>query len=62
MLLGIKIAYGGISDLVEARAISHKNDDIHIYSNSWGPKEWGFVVSGPGYLVTQALETAIAQV
>ena len=32
------------------RALSHGNDIIDIYSNSWGPLDEGFIVQGPGTL------------
>ena len=62
IITGIKMKIGSTSDLVEAFALGHMNNDIHIYSNSWGPRDWGFTVSGPGDLVKRALETGVEQV
>ena len=45
IITGIKMKIGSTSDLVEAFALGHMNNDIHIYSNSWGPRDWGFTVS-----------------
>ena len=38
----------GITDIQVANALSHLNNDIHIYSNSWGPTDDGMTVQGPG--------------
>ena len=44
------------SDADEARALSHATDHIDIYSNSWGPDDRGFSVTGPGPLTQRVLE------
>lgn len=36
---GIRCLDGELSDLNEARALSFKNNYIHIYSSSWGPSD-----------------------
>ena len=61
-VLGIKLNLSSHSDLVEARAFGHRNNYIDIYSNSWGPLDLGFIVSGPGRLAWQALQRGAAQV
>ena len=43
------------TDAQQAMALGHKRDDIHIYSNSWGPSDSGFGVAGPGSLLKQTL-------
>ena len=43
-------------DSTEADALSFENDDIDIYSNSWGPADDGQTVSGPGPLTLAAFE------
>ena len=50
------------SDADEARAFSHANDHIDIYSNSWGPSDWGSVVRGPGHLSQLALRRGTEKV
>ena len=45
-----------ISDAVEASALGHKYTAIDIYSNSWGPNDKGYVVSGPKILAQQTLK------
>lgn len=50
------------SDADEARALSFENEYIDIYSNSWGPDDKGFEVSGPGRLTQRALQQGAEQV
>ena len=50
------ITIHGVTDIQEARALSHSNDKIDIYSNSWGPSDRGFVVEGPRTLAKFALK------
>ena len=47
---------GEITDLVEAQSLRHARDYIDIYSISWGPKDDGKTVDGPGPLTKIALE------
>lgn len=53
---GIRVNLNYLTDVVEARALSYRNDYIHIYSNSWGPLDNGFVVEGPGYYSGKVLK------
>ena len=55
---GIKILsnYYGATDMLEALALSHREDYIEIYSNSWGPSDDGETVEGPGMLTSLTLE------
>lgn len=50
------------SDADEARALSYATDYIDIYSNSWGPFDWGFTLAGPGYLTKRALRNGVVKV
>lgn len=50
------------SDADEARALSHAPDHIDIYSNSWGPSDWGNVVDGPEHLSQLALRRGTEEV
>ena len=43
-----------IVDSQEASSLSHNRNNIHLYSNSWGPSDHGYIVHGPGPLVQQA--------
>ncbi|MAJ19226.1 MAG: hypothetical protein CMA06_05240 [Euryarchaeota archaeon] len=43
-------------DSTEADALSFENDDIDIYSNSWGPSDDGSTLAGPGPLTLAAFE------
>ena len=37
-------------------------DYIDVYSNSWGPVDYGYVVEGPGFLLEKTLATGTAKV
>ena len=43
-------------DQTESEALSYENDDIDIYTNSWGPSDNGQTLEGPGPLTTAAFE------
>ena len=55
-LAGLMLIACGNSDSDEANALSHLNNDIHIYSNSWGPSDNGNVLEAPGPLMLAAFE------
>ena len=55
-LAGLMLIACGNSDSDEANALSHLNNDIDIYSNSWGPSDNGQTLSGPGPLMIAAFE------
>ncbi len=60
---GIRIiGRGGATDLQEAESLSHMNDVIHIYTNSWGPFDSGNIVSGPGPVLLSMLENGAREV
>ncbi|PAA73078.1 hypothetical protein BOX15_Mlig019267g1 [Macrostomum lignano] len=56
---GVKILDGRMSDLLEARGLSHALDYVDIYSASWGPTDNGATMEAPGPLASEALETGI---
>ena len=43
------------SDITESLGLGHMNNYIKVYSNSWGPSDFGFKVEGPGRLTKQTL-------
>ena len=49
-------------DLGEGGALSHNNDIIDIYSNSWGPIDPGYLANGPDVLARMALEMGVKEV
>ena len=59
---GIKFNISHNTDVIEASALSYKYDHIQVYSNSWGPRDDGFTVDGPGPLVLQALKDSVTKV
>ena len=48
--------------MTDAKALSHREDIIEIYSNSWGPSDDGETVAGPGSLTRMAFEAGSKQV
>ena len=60
--LGLKVDLETSSDAVEASALGYKDNHIHIYSNSWGPSDNGFIVEGPGPLAKKALFNGVTKV
>ena len=50
------------TDADEASAFGLHNQQIHIFSNSWGPYDNGINVEGPGPLASAALKQAILKV
>ncbi len=53
---------GDVTDIVEAKSLGIRPDYIDIYSASWGPKDDGKTVDGPGPLTKQAFEQGIKKV
>ena len=51
-----------LMDLTEASSLTHKNDIIDVYSNSWGPLDTGIYAGKMGTLVEMALEEGVKQV
>ncbi|XP_047436078.1 proprotein convertase subtilisin/kexin type 6 [Mugil cephalus] len=56
---GIRMLDGDVTDIVEAKSLGIRPDYIHIYSASWGPKDDGKTVDGPGPLTKLAFEQNI---
>ncbi|KAG8225590.1 hypothetical protein J437_LFUL006682 [Ladona fulva] len=50
---------GMVSDVIEGTAIGWAQDKVDIYSASWGPKDDGKTVEGPGRLALAALLNGI---
>ena len=46
----------GTTDAQGAGAVSHQRNHIDIYSNSWGPADFGCIVGGPVTLTLTALK------
>ena len=59
---GIRVDLGSSSDVLEAQSLGYKNNYIQIYSNSWGPADYGFFVSGPDTLLQQTFKNGVAEV
>ena len=56
---GIRILDGDVFDVLEARAFSFNRNHIDIYSASWGPRDDGQTIDGPGPLGKLALEEGV---
>ena len=61
-LSGLKFDVGTATDAEEASALGHNDSYVDVYSNSWGPSDFGFFVSGPGTLVQNTLRTGVTEV
>ncbi|KAG9350743.1 hypothetical protein JZ751_024632 [Albula glossodonta] len=58
--IGIRMLDGHVTDLLEAKSLNFNQQHIHIYSASWGPKDDGKTVDGPGTLASKALIQGIS--
>lgn len=58
-LVGIRLIAEPTYDFVEAQGMLHKNQNIDIYSCSWGPYDGGEDLQGPGHIMLDALEQGI---
>jgi subtilisin family serine protease len=56
-LAGIQLISCGLSDTKEANAITHLQQSIDIYSNSWGPSDNGHTLEAPGPLMLAGFES-----
>ena len=54
-LVGVRLTAAYVSDTKAALALSHRNDVIDIYTNSWGPLDNGITLDGPGVGTAQAM-------
>ena len=61
-LVGIRLISCPISDIDIANALTYKNDIVDIYSNSWGPKDDGGTVNGPGLMLQAVIQNEVEQV
>ena len=58
---GLKLDLANSEDLTESEALSYHLSHIDVYSNSWGPADYGFIVDGPGYYLASAFEYGVRQ-
>lgn len=58
-LVGLRLIGGTAGDRQEGGALSHSNQVIHIYNNSWGPNDDGLVKGGAGTLALAALQNGV---
>ena len=58
----LKFDVSEATDAQEASALGYQNNYIDVYSNSWGPSDFGFVVDGPDTLVQNTLRTGVTEV
>ncbi|XP_046400379.1 neuroendocrine convertase 1-like [Ischnura elegans] len=56
---GVRMLDGMVSDLTEGLALGWAQDKVDIYSASWGPRDDGKTVEGPGRLGYEALLNGI---
>jgi len=59
-LAGLLLIACSTPDSKEADALSHENQIMDIYSNSWGPSDDGRTLAGPGPLTVAAFEDDVA--
>lgn len=59
-LAGFRLIAEAATDQQEANAFAHRNDVIHVKSNSWGAPDDGITVEGPGTLAAAALANGAA--
>ena len=58
----MKLDLSSATDSQEAGALGYETDYIMIYSNSWGPSDFGFTVDGPESYVKNTFKNAVASV
>ncbi len=58
-LVGLRLIAASTTDAQEAEAMAHRNDAIHIKSNSWGPSDNGGVLEAAGPLTRAAFRNAV---
>ena len=59
---GVRMLDGDVTDKLEAQALSYKRDYIDIYSASWGPRDDGKTMEGPGHYASLALREGAEKV
>jgi subtilisin-like proprotein convertase family protein len=60
-LAGLRLIAAPSTDAQEAAALTHDDDTIDIFSNSWGPTDNGATLMGPGPLARAALEVGVTR-
>ncbi|KAL3312436.1 Neuroendocrine convertase 2 [Cichlidogyrus casuarinus] len=60
-IAGIRLLSGPLYDYKEAKALSFKQQGIDIYSSSWGPRDNGKTIEGPGPLAKAAIYTGVTK-
>ena len=58
-IAGHRLIACGFDDSTAANALSYDNDDIDIYSNSWGPFDSGNILEAPGPITMAAIEDSV---
>lgn len=53
-LIGVRLIAAATTDVQEAIGLSHRTDLIDVYSNSWGPRDDGMNLAGPGRVTLEA--------
>ena len=53
---------GKVTDMLEAQALTFNNQHIDIYSASWGPRDDGKTMEGPGTYVQLAFKKGTTEV
>lgn len=56
-LVGLRLIADTVDDADEASALTWRNQDIAIYSNSWGPRDDAQTLEGPGPATLAALRS-----
>ena len=59
---GVRIVDGTVTDIQEATALSRHAGEVAVFSASWGPRDDGIHVEGPGRLATLALYYGVMKV
>lgn len=54
-VVGLRLIAAGTYDYEEAQGLTYKNQQIDIYSCSWGPEDSGEALMGPGRVTQDAL-------
>lgn len=58
---GVRMLDGVVTDATEARALLYNNQYISVYSASWGPKDDGETMEGPGVYCKAALREGVTK-
>ncbi|KAM6396007.1 LOW QUALITY PROTEIN: proprotein convertase subtilisin/kexin type 4 [Rhynochetos jubatus] len=58
----VRMLDGPITDMVEARSLSLRSQRTRVYSASWGAKDNGKTVDGPGVLAVEAFSRGVTKV